>query len=323
MPTSLDPAFSRLGAPRITPVEWDALRAAFHRSMLAETPLASLAQNVDGCAWSDARGEETPCDYLDLPHALVLELLAERGHKPDRFDALADILRGTLAFDDSFGAMVEVAERAEAAADPVRRNLEKLGVPADLPLDLCELSPTTLAFCHGERIHTLAGLLDFSRGASRRVFVGGEFQALLNAVYQRDETALARFLPFRPRHRGVHLIEGLAHVLRRLPVERRMEIARLPSTCDPDMIARAVRLAGFFSAQLEELAARRAEGMPLDRYLVSLDDLSLEAAVAGLLSRLLPETSPTATSVVPVVSPPSTRPRWTGWWRRLGRRVVA
>ncbi len=290
--------------------------------MLAETPLASLAQNVDGCAWPDAGGEETPCDYLDLPHALVLELLAERGHPADRFDALADILRGTLAFDDSFGAMVEVAERAEAAADPVRRNLEKLGVPADLPLDLCELSPTTLAFCHGERIHTLAGLLDFSRGASRRVFVGGEFQALLNAVYQRDESALARFLPFRPRHCGVHLIEGLAHVLRPLPVERRMEIARLPSTCDPDMIERARRLAGYFSAQLDELAARRAEGMPLDRYLVSLDDLSLEAAVAGLLARLLPDASLSSKEAEAVAPTSSTRPRWVSWWRRLGRRIA-
>lgn len=314
------PASSAVNLRPIRPAEWEELRKSFHQSMLAETPLLTLSQNVDGAAWPDSHATDTPLDFIDLTHTEALALLNERGLSSAHLDVLADILRGTLAFDRSFGAMVEVAGKAEAAADPVRKNLEKLGIPADFPIDLCNLSFPTLALCQAEKIYTLSELLDFARGASRRVFVGGEFQSLLNGVYQKDEALLARHLPYRPRHSGLHLIEGLAHLVRELPIERRVEIARLPATCPIDLQTRAQRLASYFQTQLEELSARRSAGMSIDRYLVTLDDLSLESAVAGLLNLLLPSTPPQS-PVEPNTNPkepapaPQKRARFWKFWR--------
>jgi hypothetical protein len=288
---------------------------AFHGSPLVDAPLSALAQNIDGCAWPVDDAEEKPAAYIDLPYGEALARLRLLDLAPARLDTLADILRGTLAFDASFGAMAEVASGAEAASDPLGRKLARLGIPADFPIALCNLPPGTLHFCEGEDIHTLGAFLDFSRGASRAVIIGGEFRDLLNAVGHGDEETLARHLPYRPHARGLHLIEALGHLVRPLDIEARIALARAPASADPALRARATRLAEYFSDQYDRLRTAAAEGVPLARLVVSLDDLSLESAVAGLL-RLYVEPAPSAPDTAPAPARNSGRGWLPRWWPR-------
>lgn len=297
--------------PRLSPSEWDALRLAFHGSPLVDAPLTALAQNIDGCAWPLDDAEERPSAYIDLPYGEALGRLRLLDLPAARLDTLADILRSTLAFDESFGAMAAVASGAEAAADPLARKLARLGIPADFPIALCNLPPGTLNFCEREGLHTLGAFLDFSRGASRTVIVGGEFRDLLNAVGHTDEETLARYLPFRPRASGLHLVEAFGHLVRPLGVEARIALARDPASAESGLRARASKLADYFPDQCARLRAAVAEGAPYTRLVVSLDDLSLESAVAGLLRLHLETTSP-ATDAPATSTKPARRwrPRW-------------
>ena len=301
--------------PRLQPAEWDSLRLAFHGSPLIDASLAALAQNIDGCAWPLEDGDEKPSAYIDLSYGEALARLRAHALPPARLDTLARILRETLAFDVSFGAMAEVASGAEAASDPIRRNLERLGIPPDFPVTLCNFPPGTLHFCEREEIHTLGAFLEFSRGASRAVIVGGEFRDLLNAVTHVDEETLARYLPFRPRVTGLHLVEALGHLVRPLGVEERVGLARDPASAPAELRARAARLVDFFSEQAGRLREALVSGVASARLVVSLEDLSLESAVAGLLRLHLEPAPPPA---APAAGKPrrSWRPRW--WPGRPG-----
>ncbi len=281
---------------KITPEAWDEIRTAFQRSILTETPLFSLAQNIEGCAWALPDPEEKPAAYIDLHHSEVLDRLRSRGLSPARFDDLVEILKGTLEFDQSFGAMLPSAASAAASegklGDGIQRNLARLDIPADFPLSLCAFAPGTKNFCRDQGMVTLSDFLLFARRASRAVIVGGEFRDVLNAVAHIDEATLATFLPFRPKSTGLHLVEALALLVRPMDLEQRVMLARhggvVPEALQADLAANVT----YFAAQLKQLRAQHEQGMPLSRLVVSLEDLSLESAVCALLQRLLhPEAS--------------------------------
>lgn len=282
---------------RTAPEQWDELRLAFHGSVMLEIPLSSLAQNIDGCTWELEGPDEKPSAYIDLDHAEVIARLRAKGMPAGMLDNLADILRNTLAFDDSFGDMVAIAGRVET--DPVARNLERLRIPDDFPIPLCAFTPATIEFCRRESIDTLAQFLDFSRRASRHLLIGGEFRDLLKAIAHIDEATLARLLPFRPKSTGLHLVESLALVVRPLPLEERMRLARDPASASPELLEQAGLRMRYFADSAQRLQAAIDAGSPMARLVVSLDDLSLEAAVAALLERLLAPPKPAAPAAQP------------------------
>jgi hypothetical protein len=279
---------SQRAATRVTPAAWEEIRVAFHRSILIDTSLASLAQNIEGCAWVLQDPEEKPSAYVDLSHAEVLERLRGRGLSPARFDDLVDILRGTLAFDESLGAMLPVSrgEPVDKLGDGVQRNLDRLEISAGFPISLCAFAPGTKNFCQEQGMKTLGEFLVFSRRASRAVIVGGEFRDVLNAIAHIDEATLARFLPFRPKSTGLHLVEALALLVRPLDLEQRVMISRNGGVLPDDLNERLRLTCAYFDKQLIQLRALHEAGMPLSRLVVSLDDLSLESAVCALLGSL-------------------------------------
>ena len=295
------PAENRPLRAHTTPEQWDELRLAFHRSLLADTPLSSLAQNIDGCAWNVEGPEEKPSAYIDLSHQELLLRLRARNLPPILIDHLADILRGTLAFDESFGAMVEIANKAEARTDPVQRNLERLGIPPDFPTELCCFTPGTHQFCTREGLVKMIDFLMFSRSASRQVIVGGEFRDLLNAIVHIDEATLARLLPFRLKTTGLHLVEAIGLLVRPLGIEERVMLARSPASTPVELKQQVARRVDYFQDQTAHLRQSLKSGMPLPRLVVSLDDLSVESAVAALLA---PHLAPLRT----VESPKPPRP---------------
>jgi hypothetical protein len=276
-------------ATKITPEAWDEIRSAFHHSILVDTPLASLAQNIEGCAWVLQDADEKPSAYVDLCHADVVERLRIRGLSPARFDDLVDILRGTLDFDQSLGAMLPSmkAPAAEKLPDGILRNLERLGIPAGFPISLCAFAPGTHSFCREQGMVSLGDFLIFARRASRAVVVGGEFRDVMNAIAHIDESTLARFLPFRVRSTGLHLVEAIALLVRPLDLEQRIMISRHGGVLPESVLKKLHETRAYFSTQLEELRLQHKAGMPLARCVVSLDDLSLESAVCAVLGVML------------------------------------
>jgi hypothetical protein len=264
-----------------TAKEWDQVRTAFATSIMVDTALSSLAQNLDGVDWPLAGKEETPAKYIDLEFDEAIELLQLKGQAPERFDQLVEILRETLAFDNPFGEMVAQTEVASTRDNPLLKNLAKLEIPENFPIVLTALEPGTLEFCKLEQLTTLGEFAVFAQGMSQNVIVGGDFRKLLNALSHVDEAALAQVLPFRRGAKGLHLIEAVGQVA--------------PA---PDAPARVEVAVSWFRDELAALERDLAAGGSLARHFVVLGNPALEAKAVELLRPhvRLPAASPAEAS---------------------------
>ena len=249
-----------------TAKDWDEVRSAFATSIMVDTSLNSLAQNLDGPEWPIKGKDETPAKYIDLGFDEVIELIQLKGQKPERLDELIDILRETLAFDSPFGDMVEQTQAASERDNPLLKNLTKLSIPENFPINLTALDPGTLEFCKLEGLSTLGEFAVRAQEMSQNVIVGGDFKKLLNALSHVDEGALAEVLPFRRGHKGLHLVEALAQAARA-----------------PDGPARAELATTWFRDDLAAIEKDLAAGGSLSRYFVTLGQPELEKRAVELL----------------------------------------
>jgi hypothetical protein len=80
-------------AMKSTAKDWDDVRTAFATSIMVDTSLNSLAQNLDGPEWPIKNKDDTPAKYIDLSFEEVVELLQLKGQQPDRLDQLIGILK--------------------------------------------------------------------------------------------------------------------------------------------------------------------------------------------------------------------------------------
>ena len=151
---------------KATAKEWDEVRKAFASSIMVDTSLSSLAQNLDGPDWPIAGKEETPTKYIDLSFEETVEMLQLKGQPPELIDQLIAILRETMAFDSPFGEMVEQTSVASSRDNPLLRNLAKLNIPENFPLALAALEPSTLEFCKLEKLSTLSEFAIFAQSMS-------------------------------------------------------------------------------------------------------------------------------------------------------------
>ena len=249
-----------------TAKDWDDVRTAFASSIMVDTTLNSLAQNLDGVEWPLKGKDETPAKYIDLPFEEVVELLQLKGQPPERVDQLVEILRETLAFDNPFGDMVEQTQAAEARDNPLLKNLAKLGIPENFPIVLTALDASTLEFCKLEQLSTLGEFAVFAQGMSQNVIVGGDFRKLLNALSHVDEAALVQLLPYRRGAKGLHLVEAVGKVAPAADAAARVELA-----------------VTWFRDELAALERDLAAGGSLERQFVVLGDPALEAKAVALL----------------------------------------
>lgn len=260
-----------------TAKDWDDVRAGFASSIMVDTPLNSLAQNLDGVEWPIKAKEETPARYIDLTFEEALEVLQLRGQPADRIDQLIEILRETLAFDNPFGEMVAQTEVAAERDNVLLKNLTKLGIPENFPIVLTALEPGTIEFCKLEKLATLGEFAVFAQGMSQNVIVGGDFRKLLNALSHVDEESLAAVLPFRPGTKGLHLIEALAKIA--------------PA---PDAAARVEVAVSWFQEELKAIERDLSAGGALERHFVVLGNPTLEAKAVQLLRPHLRISKPAA-----------------------------
>lgn len=249
-----------------TAKDWDEVRTAFSTSIMVDTALSSLAQNLDAADWPIKGKTETPAVYIDLDFEEVVELLQLKGQKPERIDQLVGILKETLAFDSPFGEMVTQAEASSARENQLLKNLAKLGIPENFPVALTALEAGTLEFCALEKLSTLGEFAVFAQGMAQNVIVGGDFKKLLNALSHVDEAALAEVLPFRRGAKGLHLVESLAYAVRA-----------------PDAAARAEVATTWFKEELVAIEQDVAAGGSLARHFVVLGNADVEQRAAGLL----------------------------------------
>lgn len=271
-----------------TSKEWDEVRTAFATSIMVDTSLSSLAQNLDGPDWPIKGADETPAKYIDLTHEEVVELLALKNQPDDRLDQLTGILRDTLAFDDPFGEMLTQTEEAASRDNPVLKNLAKLGIPEDFPIKYCSLSADTREFCRLEKLTTLSEFAVFAQNMSQSVIVGGDFRTMLNALSHVDEQAIARFLPYRPGTRGLHLIEASAQAVRELPLNQRAAVAQAGGPTPPELTLRVQELSMVLTDSRDALKAQLASGVELRRLVQVIDDPVIEGVVVRLLTPYRP-----------------------------------
>lgn len=194
--------------------EWDELRGAFASSIMIDTALSSLAQNLDGVDWPIVGPAETPAAYIDLTFPELTRSVAARG-QPQAAALLVQILRETLSFDQPFGEMVKQSQAAADRENPLLRSLQRLGIPENFPLELTVLDETSRHLCRLEQAWTIGEFALLAQRLSQSVIVGGDLKRLLNALVETDEQTLAQLLPFRVGVKGLHLAEALGQATRK------------------------------------------------------------------------------------------------------------
>ncbi len=256
--------------------EWDRLRANFASSLMVDTPLASLAQNLDGVSWPFNGISETPAAYIDLTYEeLGLEFSARE--QPQAAALLIRILRETLAFDEPFGDMVRQTAEAAERDHSILRTLNQLGIPENFPIELTALDEDARELCRLEGIATIGEFALLAQSLSQNVIVGGDLRRLLNALAHVDGGALAQLLPFRPGTSGVHLAEALALAVRQPRASEQVAAALV-----------------WFADEFAEWKTRAADDRKfLPRQFAPFDDLELEERIAQLLAPHFPSIAPT------------------------------
>ncbi len=205
--------------------EWDEIRKKFRHSIMADTSLISLAQNLDTKEWPHAGPEEKPGKYIDFTYDELL-LMPEIAGSGDKADHLIGILKETLAFDDPFGDMVAEVEKTSAKENPILKTLARLRIPENYPLLLANFSEGTRIVCNSEGISTIGGFANLGQQMSTRVVLGGDFRNALNALTQGDEEGIAQFLPYRKGSTGLHLAEAIGLIAAGLPRADQLSLAK-------------------------------------------------------------------------------------------------
>lgn len=246
--------------------QWDDVRTTFASSIMADTSLHSLAENLDLPAWPIKGRMETPASYIDLTLDELVETLADKGQPPELVDNLVLILKETLAFDSPFADMVENEQSASAKENQMLKNMAKLGLPENFPIALTALDADTLEFCKLENLSTLGEFAVFAQGMAQNVIVGGDFKKLLNALSHIDEAVLAELLPFRRGHKGVHLIEAVGQATRAKDSTDRVELAT-----------------AWFANDVAAMEKDLAGGATLERQFASITNPALAKKAADLL----------------------------------------
>jgi hypothetical protein len=309
--------------------DWDKVRMDFHTSIMVDTALSSLAQNLDGADWPLAGGDETPAKYIDFTFEELNVCPGLNGY-PQRVDQLIDILEETLAFDNPFGEMVAQSAVAAAEENPLLKTLTRLEIPTDFPIEASLLSTDVKAFCQLEKIKTLAEFANFAQNMPPQVVVGGDFRTLLNALAHVNEKALAALLPFRVGSKGLHLPEAVGQLIDALASAERLALlkhygSRLNEAegieaagVDRQRLIQVEQSLRQRVAQVKELFGPEVRGLPaiikehgsFERYLVVLGNPQKEALVARLLEPMLAKNE---TAAAPV------RAANGGWWAALTR----
>ncbi|WP_269541689.1 hypothetical protein [Cerasicoccus fimbriatus] len=288
--------------------DWDEIRLAFATSLMVDTGLLSLSQNLEIEEWPIKGSGETPSKYIDFTWEELQELpgLAD---KPARIDLLIHILRETQAFDDPFGDMVATVDAHASVDRTLEKNINRLKIPEDFPMALSGLSADTLSFCQNEDIKTLKDFGHFAQNMAQNIVIGGDFRALLNSLSTEDQQTLAKYVPFRPGSLGLHLPECIGLLLNQLSEVEKCSLlkkfgydrmtdnmeakARLSkeqvSQLEDILQSKLKEICDYFPEQYKQLAMDIKGGKTLERIFMVVDEPERECICANITQRYLKE----------------------------------
>ncbi len=286
--------------------EWDEIRKKFRHSIMADTSLVSLAQNLDTKEWPHKGEEEKPSKYIDFNYEELL-MLPEIAGSADKADHLIGILKETLAFDDPFGDMVTQVEQSSTKDNPILKTLSRLSIPENYPLMLANFSEGTRIVCASEGVKTIGEFANLGQQMSTRVVLGGDFRNALNALTHGDEEGMGVFLPYRKGAIGLHLPEAIGLIPAGLSRADQLSMAKAygaklsnsdtaaakPMTKEQiekhEAMMRATVNAAleWFKDGKEALLKHLADGGTLERYFVVLNEPAREAIAVKLISSVL------------------------------------
>ncbi|MBX3735444.1 MAG: hypothetical protein KF715_02040 [Candidatus Didemnitutus sp.] len=302
---------------KYTAKDWEDVRKRFHSSIMADTSLSSLAQNLDIADWPVKGDEERPSKYIDFNYEELL-MLPEIAGSEKRVDHLVGILKETLAFDDPFGDMVAQVEESSSKENAVLKTLGRLGIPEAYPLALVNVSEGTRAVCASEGVKTIGEFANLAQQMSTRVVIGGDFRGLLNALSHGDEEGIGQFLPFRKGASGLHLPEALGLAAAAVGRSEQAALAKAYGATLTGTEAGATVLSAEAQAQAEQrvqlamnatfdwfkdatsaLVAKLNAGGSLERELVVLGDPVREAVAARFVRTTLAAKLNSAAATMP------------------------
>lgn len=286
--------------------EWDGIRKKFRNSIMADTSLVSLAQNLDTKEWPLKGEDEKPSKYIDFNYDELL-MLPEIAGNADRADHLIGILKETLAFDDPFGDMVAQVEETASKENPILKTLARLGIPEAFPLVLANFSEGTRIVCASEGIKTIGEFANLGQQMSTKVVLGGDFRNALNALTHGDEEGIGQFLPYRKGSTGLHLAEAIGLIAAGLPRSDQLGLAKAYGAKLPSADAAAARnltkeqiekhegmmrvtlnaALEWFKEGKQALIKQVSDGGSFERYFVVINDPAREAIAVRLASQAL------------------------------------
>ena len=310
--------------------EWDEIRKKFRHSIMADTSLVSLAQNLDTQEWPHKGEDEKPSKYIDFTYDELL-MMPEIAGKGDRADHLIGILKETLAFDDPFGDMVAEVEKTAAKDNPILKTLARLGIPDGYPLLLANFSEGTRVVCNSEGIKTIGEFANLGQQMATRVVLGGDFRNALNALTHGDEEGISQFLPYRKGSTGLHLAEAIGLIAAGLPRPDQLGLAKAyGAKLAPADLAAARSLTkeqvekqeammratvasalDWFKDEKAALIKLLGDGGTYERYFVVINDHAREAIAVRLASAALKD----LVTVKP--APPSSSDKKGGFFSRM------
>jgi hypothetical protein len=301
--------------------EWDEIRKKFRHSIMADTSLVSLAQNLDTKEWPHKAEDEKPSKYIEFSYEELL-MLPEIAGNADKADHLIGILKETLAFDDPFGDMVAEVEKTAAKDNPILKTLARLNIPAAYPMALANFSEGTRVVCASEGVKTIGEFANLGQQMSTRVVLGGDFRNALNALTHGDEEGIGQFLPFRKGSTGLHLPEAIGLISAGLPRAEQLGLAKAyGAKLSPADSAAAKALTkeqvaklesglrvtlnaalDWFKDQKPALVKHLEDGGTYERYFVVINDPAREAIAVKLTSSVL-QVSAKAAAASPTAQP--------------------
>jgi hypothetical protein len=303
---------------KFTSTEWDNIRKKFRHSIMADTSLVSLAQNLETKEWPHKGEDEKPSKYIDfnLEELLMMPEIAGNSAKADH---LIGILKETLAFDDPFDDMGRKLEEEDAKENPILKTLGRLGIPVDYPLALSNLTEGTRVVCASEGVKTIGEFANLGQQMSTRVVLGGDFRNALNALTHGDEEGIGLFLPYRKGSTGLHLPEAIGLASAGLPRIDQVSLAKaygaklsnsdgaLSKPISKEQIEKLESMMlvtvnaalDWFKDGKAALLKHLADGGTYERYFVVLNEPVREAIAVKLVSIALKNVAKTGSSAAP------------------------
>jgi hypothetical protein len=281
--------------------EWDYIRRRYSSSILSETEIGKLGQNV-GISWPFKGRGETPAKYTDYDFEELKTVPGFIG-KVSRVKVLMDILRETLAFDSPFGDLVASLEIGSLEDATFTHSLDKLGIPEDFPATLMHFSEDTQELLKNEGVGTLIECVHFCQNIAQGIPIGGDdLKGFLNSLAQKDEWVMAKHMPYRRGERGLHLAEAIGLLCEGLDTPTQLyfmqeggitlsdeEQEALASSsklnieasvkCALDKLAKVLE---WFSAEAPELQQAFATGGSPERFFITINELRRERMAVEL-----------------------------------------